>query len=48
VLVKTFEAMMAGMADSLSDLASSNDRDDGEEENEETKWGKLSEDEESG
>jgi len=36
---KTFEEMMAAMGDSLSDIASSEDREDGEDEDEETEQG---------
>ena len=43
---KTFQEMMVGIRDSLSDLASSNDGEDGEYHNEETQQGKLSEDDE--
>ena len=43
---KTFEEMMAAIGDSLSDLASSDDREDREDEDEETELGKLSEDDE--
>jgi hypothetical protein len=45
---KTFEEMMAGIGDSLSDLASSDDGEDGEDEDEEKEQGKLSEDDEPG
>jgi len=45
---KTFEEMMAAIGDSLSDLASSDDGKDGEDEDEETEQGKLSEDDEPG
>jgi hypothetical protein len=45
---KTFEQMMAAMGDSLSDLASSDDGDDGEDEDVETEQGKLSEDDKPG
>jgi hypothetical protein len=45
---KTFEELMAAIGDSLSDLASSDDREDGEDEDEETEQGKLSEDDEPG
>jgi hypothetical protein len=41
---KTFEETMAAIGDSLSDLASSDDGEDGEHEDEETEQGKLSED----
>jgi hypothetical protein len=40
--------MMAAIGDSLSDLACSDHREDGEDENEETEQGKLSEDDEPG
>jgi hypothetical protein len=43
---KTFEEMIAAIGDSLSDLASSDDGEDGEDENYETEQGKLSEDDE--
>jgi hypothetical protein len=45
---KTFEEMMAAIGDSLSDLAISNDGEDGKDEDEETELGKLSEDDEPG
>jgi hypothetical protein len=45
---KTFEEMMAAIGDSLSYLASSYNGDDGEDEDEETQLGKLSEDDEPG
>jgi hypothetical protein len=45
---KTFEEMMAAIRDSLSDLASSDDGEHGEDEDEETEQGKLSEDDEPG
>jgi hypothetical protein len=45
---KTFEEMMAAIGDSLSDLASSDYGEDGEDEDEETEQGKLSEDDEPG
>jgi len=45
---KTFEEMMAAIADTLSDLASSVDGEDGQDEDEETELGTLSEDEEPG
>jgi len=45
---KTFEEMMAAIGDSLSDLASSDDGDDGEDEDVETELGKLSEYDEPG
>jgi len=45
---KTFEKMMAAIGDSLSDLASSVDEEDGEDENEQTEQSKLSEDDEPG
>ena len=42
---KAFHEMMVTIGDSLSYLASSNDEEDGEDEdNEDTEWGKLSED----
>ena len=44
----TFEEMMAAIGDSLSDLASSDDGQDGEDEDAETEQGKLSEDNEPG
>jgi len=43
---KPFEVMMVAIADSLSDLASSDDGEDGEIEEEETEQGKQSEDDE--
>jgi len=45
---KTFEEMMAAIGDSLSDLASSDNGEDGEDEDEETELGTLSEDDEPG
>jgi len=46
---KTFEEMLVAIGDSLSDLASSNNGEDGEaEDDEETEQGKLSEDDEPG
>jgi len=45
---KTFEEMMAAIGDSLSDLASSDDGVDGEDEDEETELGKLSKNDEPG
>jgi len=45
---KTFEEMMAAIGDSLSDLAGSDDGEDGEDEDKETEQGKLSEDDEPG
>jgi len=45
---KTFEVMMAAIGDRLSDLASSDDGENGEDEDEETDLGKLSEDDEPG
>jgi len=45
---KTFEDMMAAIGDSLSDLACSDDGENGEDEHEETELGKLSEDDEPG
>ena len=45
---KTFEEMMAAIGDTLSDLASSDDGEHGEDEDEETAQGKLSEDDEPG
>jgi hypothetical protein len=45
---KTFKEMMAAIGDSVSVLASSNDREDGEDEDEETEQGKLSEYDEPG
>jgi hypothetical protein len=46
---KTFEEMLVAIGDSLSDLASSNDGEDGEEkDDEETEQGNLSEDDEPG
>jgi hypothetical protein len=46
---KTFEEMLVAIRDSLSDLASSKDRENGEDEDdEETEQGKLSEDDEPG
>jgi len=45
---KTFEEMMAAIGDSLSDLASSDNGENGEDEDEETDLGKLSEDDEHG
>jgi len=45
---KTFEEMMAAIGDSLSDLASSDDGENGEDEDEVTDLGKLSEDDEHG
>jgi len=45
---KTLEEMMAAIADSLSDLASFDDGEDGQNEDEETEQGKLSEDDEPG
>jgi len=46
---KIFEEMMVALSDSLRDLASSNDWEDGEDEDdEETAQGKLSEDAEPG
>jgi len=47
-LKKTFDEMMAAIGDSLSDLASSNDGEDGEVEDEETELGKLSKEDEPG
>jgi hypothetical protein len=44
----TFEKMMAGMRDTVSDLASSDDGEDGEDEDEETVQSKLSKDDELG
>jgi len=44
----TFEEMMAAIGDSLSDLACSDNGKDGEDEDEETELGKLSEDDERG
>jgi hypothetical protein len=45
----TFQEMLAAIGDSLSDLASSNDGEDGEhEDDEDTEQGKLSEDDEPG
>jgi hypothetical protein len=45
----TFEAMLVAVRDSLKDLASSDDGEDGEgEDDEETEQGKLSEDDEPG
>jgi len=41
---KTFEEMMAASGESLSDLASSDNGEDGEDEDEKTEQGKLSED----
>jgi hypothetical protein len=40
----SFEEILAAIGDSLSDLASSNNGEDGEDEYEETKQGKLSDD----
>jgi len=45
---KTFEEMMAAIGDSLYDLASSDDGEDWEAEDEETEQGKLSEDDKPG
>jgi hypothetical protein len=45
---KTFQAMMVAIRDSLSNLGSFNDWDDGEEDDEETEQGQLSEDDEHG
>jgi hypothetical protein len=45
---KTVEEMMAAIGDSLSDLASSDDGEDGEHEDEETDQGELSEDDKPG
>jgi len=45
---KTFEEMMAAIGDCLSDLASSDDGEYGEDEDEETEQRKLSEDDEPG
>jgi hypothetical protein len=45
---QTFEEMMAAIGDSLSDLASSDDGEDGEDEDEATEQGKLSDDDEPG
>jgi hypothetical protein len=46
---KTFEEMLVGIGDALSDLTSSDDWEDGEEQDdEETEQGNLSEDEEPG
>jgi hypothetical protein len=46
---KTIQEMLVAIGDSLSDLASSDDREDGEDEDvEETEQGKLSEDDEPG
>jgi len=46
---KTFQEMLVGIGDSLSDLASSNAGEDGEEEDDEdTEQGNLSEDDEAG
>jgi len=45
---KTFEEMMAAIGDSLSDLGSSDDGEAGEDEDEETELGKLSDDDEPG
>jgi hypothetical protein len=46
---KTFEEMLVANGDSLSDLASSDDVEDGyDEDDKETEQGKLGEDEESG
>jgi hypothetical protein len=45
---KTVEEMMATIGDSLSDLASSNDVEDGDDEDDETEQGKLSKDDEPG
>jgi hypothetical protein len=48
-LKKTFKEMLVAIGDSLSDLASSDDGEDGENEHdEETEQGKLSEDDEPG
>jgi hypothetical protein len=44
----TVEEMMAAIGDSLSDLASSDDGEDGQDEDEEIELGKLSEDDEPG
>jgi hypothetical protein len=44
----TFENMIAAVRDSLSDLASSDDAENREDEDEETEQGKLSEDDEPG
>jgi len=45
---KTFEHMMAAIGDSLSDLVSSDNGEDGEDDDQETEQGKLSEDDEPG
>jgi hypothetical protein len=45
---KTFEEMMAAIGDSLSDLASSDNGEDREDEDEETEQGKLCEDDKPG
>jgi hypothetical protein len=45
---KTFLEMMAPIGDSLSDLASSDDAEEGEDDKEEAEQGKLSEDYEPG
>jgi len=45
---KTLQEMMAAIGDSLSDLASSHDGEDGKDEDEETELGKRSEDDEPG
>ena len=46
---KTFEEMLVAIGDSLNDLASSDDGEDGENEDDaETEQGKLSEDDERG
>jgi hypothetical protein len=47
-LEKPCEKMLAAIGDSLSDLASSEDGKDGDDEDEETGQGKLSEDDEPG
>jgi hypothetical protein len=45
---KTFEEILVAIGDSLSDLASSDDGKDGEDEYEEIEYGKLSDDDEPG
>jgi hypothetical protein len=47
-LEKTFDEMMATIGDSLSGLASSDDVEDWEDEDEETEQGKMSKDDEPG